>query len=31
MVVSKEGSCIGCGSCETVCGTKAQKHEAMAA
>jgi len=31
MVVSNEGTCIGCGSCETVCGTKAQKHEAMAA
>lgn len=29
MVISKEGNCIGCSSCETVCGTKAQKHEAL--
>lgn len=31
MVIDKAGACIGCASCDTVCGTKAQKHEALAA
>ena len=31
MVVEKAGACIGCEACATVCGTKAQKHEAIPA
>jgi Nif-specific ferredoxin III len=30
MTIDKEGSCIGCESCATVCGTKAQGHAALA-
>ncbi|MGE4278495.1 MAG: ferredoxin III, nif-specific [Magnetospirillum sp.] len=30
MVIDKAGACIGCSSCETVCGTNAQKHSAAA-
>lgn len=31
MTIDKAGACIGCASCDTVCGTKAQTHEALAA
>lgn len=31
MTIEKPGSCIGCASCMTVCGTKAQKHAPLAA
>jgi Nif-specific ferredoxin III len=31
MVVDNAGNCIGCSSCNAVCGTNAQKHESLAA
>lgn len=31
MVIDQAGDCIGCSSCHAVCGTNAQKHEALAA
>ncbi|CAA7615283.1 ferredoxin III, nif-specific [Magnetospirillum sp. UT-4] len=31
MTIDNAGNCIGCSSCNAVCGTNAQKHEALAA
>lgn len=31
MVIDNAGNCIGCSSCDTVCGTQAQKHEPLSA